>query len=176
MLLQDEQYVVKWLSQYGALPRTQIVKMLRKDTRTADKILWNLKRETRITSVCDGAYIALDSMCKPDRKMVTAVWVLLKFIDNVDPMAHYPAGYPSQLYFLKGNTGYEIIVLDSGDESLLGLLQQNRDIKYIIVLPTVSMADKLKLPKSSCLLATVDYQGNEEPKISFYFKEDDDES
>lgn len=24
MLLQDEQYVVKWLSQYGALPKAQI--------------------------------------------------------------------------------------------------------------------------------------------------------
>ena len=28
MLLQDEQYVVKWLSQYGALPKTQIIRML----------------------------------------------------------------------------------------------------------------------------------------------------
>ena len=28
MLLQDEQYVVKWLSQYGALPKAQITKML----------------------------------------------------------------------------------------------------------------------------------------------------
>ena len=28
MLLQDEQYVVKWLSQYGALPKTQITRML----------------------------------------------------------------------------------------------------------------------------------------------------
>lgn len=26
MLLQDEQYVVKWLSQYGALPKAQITK------------------------------------------------------------------------------------------------------------------------------------------------------
>lgn len=27
MLLQDEQYVVKWLSQYGALPKAQITKI-----------------------------------------------------------------------------------------------------------------------------------------------------
>ena len=32
MLLEDEKYVVKWLSQYGALPTTQIIKMLRKKT------------------------------------------------------------------------------------------------------------------------------------------------
>ena len=36
MLLQDEQYVVKWLSQYGALPKAQITKMLRKPPNTAE--------------------------------------------------------------------------------------------------------------------------------------------
>lgn len=171
MLLEDEQYVIKWLSQYGALPKSQIVGLLQKDARTADKILWNLKRETRITNICDDAYIALDSMCKPDQKIITAVWILLKFIENVEPMAHYPAGYPAQVYFLKENTGYEIIVLCEGDESLLGLLQPSEDLKYIIVLPHISMADNLRLPKASCLLATVDFKGQNEPKISFYSKE-----
>lgn len=38
MLLTDEQYVVKWLSQYGALPRAQIIKMLQKPPQTAEKI------------------------------------------------------------------------------------------------------------------------------------------
>lgn len=45
MLLTDEQYVVKWLSQYGALPRAQIIKMLQKPPQTAEKILRNLKRQ-----------------------------------------------------------------------------------------------------------------------------------
>lgn len=43
VLLTDEQYVVKWLSQYGALPRAQIIKMLQKPPQTAEKILRNLK-------------------------------------------------------------------------------------------------------------------------------------
>ena len=33
MLLQDEQYVVKWLSQYGALPKTQIIRMRSEERR-----------------------------------------------------------------------------------------------------------------------------------------------
>ena len=45
VLLTDEQYVVKWLSQYGALPRAQIIKMLKKPPQTAEKILRNLKRQ-----------------------------------------------------------------------------------------------------------------------------------
>lgn len=39
VLLTDEQYVVKWLSQYGALPRAQIIKMLQKPPQTAERIL-----------------------------------------------------------------------------------------------------------------------------------------
>ena len=106
MLLTDEQYVVKWLSQYGALPRAQIIKMLQKPPQTAEKILRNLKRQMRIADVSGGYYIGLDPMCQPDQRMILAIWVLLRFIDKVEPMAHYPAVYPSQLFFLKENVGY----------------------------------------------------------------------
>lgn len=111
MLLQEEQYVVKWLSQYGALTKTQIIKMLQKSPKTAEKILRNLKKQMRISDIAGGYYIGIDSMCQPDQRIILAVWVLLKFLDCVDPMAHYPATYPSQIFFLKENCGYEIVVL-----------------------------------------------------------------
>lgn len=157
MLLQDEQYVVKWLSQYGALPKAQITKMLRKPPNTAEKILRNLKKQMRISDVSGGYYIGLDAMSKPDQRMILAVWVLLKFIDQVDPLAHYPAVYPAQLFFLKENIGYEIVVLYEGEERLLRLLQPDEDLKYIIILPHIGMANGLKLPDAPCLFATVDY-------------------
>lgn len=171
MLLQDEQYVVKWLSQYGALPKTQVVRMLQKSPQTADKILRNLKKQMRIADISGGYYLGLDAMCQPDQRTILAVWVLLKFIDYVDPMAHYPAVYPSQLFFLKENTGYEIVVLYEGETNLLRLLQPEEALKYIIVLPHISMAANLKLPKAPCLFATVDFQGQEEPDIVFYSEE-----
>lgn len=80
MLLQDEQYVVKWLSQYGALPKAQITKMLRKPPNTAEKILRNLKKQMRNLGMCPVATtLGLDAMSKPDQRMILAVWVLLKF-------------------------------------------------------------------------------------------------
>ncbi len=167
MLLPDEQHVIKWLSQYGALPKTQVIQMLKKPKSTAEKIIRNLKREKRISDI-GGYYLGLDGLCKPNQKMIDAIWVLLKFIDKVDPMAHYPAVYPSQLFFLKENTGYEIVVLYNNEGSLLRLLQPEEDLKYIIVLPHISMANKLKLPKAPCLLATVDFQGEAEPNVTFY--------
>lgn len=90
MLLTDEQYVIKWLSQYGALPKTQVVRLLRdKKPETAEKILRNLKRAGRISDVGGGYYLGLDELCKPDQRTILAVWVLLQFINSVDPMAHY---------------------------------------------------------------------------------------
>lgn len=171
MLLKEEQYVVKWLSQYGALPKSQLIRMLKKPPQTAERIVKNLKKQMRAADVGGGYYVGLDSLCRPDQRTILAVWVLLKFIDYVEPMAHYPAVYPSQIFFLKENAGYEIVVLYEGEESLLRLLQPQYDLKYIIVLPRISMAEKLMLPKVPCLFATVGFEGAEEPEVTFYTEE-----
>ena len=73
MLLEDESHVIKWLSQYGALPKTQLIRMLRKPPRTAEKILDNLKRDMRIADIGDGYYCALDPLAKPDVELPTSV-------------------------------------------------------------------------------------------------------
>lgn len=175
MLLPDERHVVRWLSQYGALPRAQLLRMLQKPRTTAEKILRNLKKQMQIADVCGGYYVGLDPLCQPDQRTVLAVWVLLKFIDRVSPMAHYAAAYPSQLFFLKENTGYEVVVLYEGEENLLRLLQPDEDLKYIIVIPHISMAAKLRLPKAPCLLATVEFRGQDEPEITFFSEGNPDE-
>ena len=172
MLRQEERYVIKWLSQYGALPKTQLIKMIQKPPEMSERILKSLKRQMRIDDVSGGYYVGLDSMCKPDQRTILAIWVLLKFIDHVDPNAHYPAVYPSQLFFLKENVGYEIVVLYEGEESFLRLLHPEGELKYIIVLPNIAMAERLRLPRAPCLFATVDYEGGEEPAVRFYSQEE----
>lgn len=169
MLLQDEQYVIKWLSQYGALTKTQVIRLLRdKRPQTAEKIIKNLKKQMRVADISGGYYLGMDSMVQPDQRIILAVWVLLKFIDRVEPMAHYPAVYPSQLFFLKEDVGYEIVVLYEGEQHLARLLQPQEDLKYIFVLPHISMARELRLPKAPCLFSTVDYNGQDEPEVTFY--------
>lgn len=169
MLLQDEQYVIKWLSQYGALTKTQIIHLLRdKSPQTAEKIIKNLKKQLFISDVAGGYYVGLDPMVQPDQRIILAVWVLLQFIDKVDPMAHYPAVYPAQLFFLKEDMGYEIVVLYDGEQHLTRLLQPQDDLKYIFVLPHISMAEELRLPPAPCIFCTVDYDGQEEPSVTFY--------
>lgn len=177
MLLKDEQYVIKWLSQYGALPKAQLIKLIGKPPQTGERILKNLKKQQRIADISGGCYIGSDAMCQPDQRTIIAVWVLLQFGDRVAPEAHYPAGYPSQLFFLKDNVGYEITVLYEGEQSLLRLLRPEEDLKYIIVLPSISMTEGLKLPKAPCLFATAEFKGADEPIITFYSEKEvkDDE-
>jgi hypothetical protein len=169
MLLQDEQYVLRWLSQYGALAKTQVIRMLKdKPARTAEKIIRNLKQQLFISDVRGGYYLGTDPLDQPDQRVILAVWVLLKFIDKVEPMAHYPASYPSQIFFLKEEIGYEIVVLYEGEQHLVRLLQPEEDLKYIVVVPHFSMVRELRLPNASCLFATVDYAGKDEPEVTFY--------
>lgn len=175
MLLQEELLILQWLSQYGVLTRKQLIRMLQKPEATAERLIKSLKKQMRVAEISGGYYIGLDPMCRPDQRSILAVWVLLKFIDQVEPMAHYPASYPSQLFFLKDNIGYEIVVLYDGEGSNLRLLQPDEELKYIIVVPHISMAQGLRLPKAQCLFATVDYNGEDEPEITFYTEEIKDE-
>ena len=103
--------------------------------------------------------------------MILVIWVLLRFIDKVEPMAHYPAVYPSQLFFLKENVGYEIVVLYDGEQNLLKLLQPQEDMKYIVVVPRIDMVSTVRLPNAPCLFATVDFCGQDEPEVRFYSEE-----
>ena len=169
MLLQDEQYVLRWLSQYGALTKTQIIRLLKdKPLRTAEKIIRNLKQQLFIADVRGGYYLGTDPLEQPDQRIILAVWVLLRFIDKVEPMAHYPASYPAQLFFLKEEIGYEIVVLYDGEQHLTRLLHPEEDLKYVIVLPHITMARELRLPNAECLFATVDYACKDEPVVTFY--------
>ena len=172
MLLQEEQYIIHWLTEYGALTKTQIIRLLKdKPPQTAEKIIRGLKRDAMLHEISGGYYLGVDSVCQPDQRMILAVWVLLQFIDKVDPMAHYPATYPSQIFFLKEDMGYEIVVLYEGEQYLTRLLQPQEDLRYIFVLPHIRMAQELVLPSVPCLFATVDYNGQEVPEVRFFTEE-----
>ena len=169
-LLREEQLVVKWVSQYGALLRNQVVALLHGvPMETIEKVLYNLIQHFHLYEL-PGDYLSLDPIYKPDNKMIAAVWVLIQFIQDIDSMAHYPGSYPSQVYFLKGNTGYSIIVLDKGQESLLKLTPVQEDMKYIIVIDDPSQIASLPSLAAPCLFAIVD--DFQDSKVSFYAMDD----
>ena len=168
-LMEDEQHILRWLSQYGPLRWPQIWKLLHyRSERSAKRLVQNMKRARRIVGIENDRYLAIDKYCEPKPRMLTAVWVLLQFIEQIDPGAHRQADVPAQIFFLKDKTAYEIVVLYEGEDHLVRLLQPQEDTKYILVVPNMEFADKLILPDAPCLFATVEQTAFETPRITFY--------
>ena len=102
MLLQEEQFIIHWLTEYGALTKTQVIRMLKdKPPQTAEKIIRGLKRDVLLYDISGGYYLGLDPMCQPAQRMILAVWVLLPFIATVGPVVYYPRYYRSHTYFFQ---------------------------------------------------------------------------
>ena len=75
MLLQEEQHIIRWLTQYGALAKAQVIRMLRDKTpKIAEKIVRNLKREQMIFDIAGGYYLGVDSVCQPDQRIILAFY------------------------------------------------------------------------------------------------------
>ena len=143
--------ILRWLSQYGPLRWPQIRGLLYyRPQRSVNRLVQNMKHARRIAAIEDGEYLAVDQYCEPKQRMITAVWVLLQFIEQIAPEA------------------YEIVVLYEDEDHLVRLLQPQEDTKYILVVPNMEFANKLILPDAPCLFATVDQTECEAPKITFY--------
>ena len=125
MLLQEEQYIIHWLTEYGPLPKAQIVRMLKdKPPKTAEKIIRALKNEVMLHEISGGYYLG--------------------------------------------------VVLYDGEQHLTRLLQPQEDLRYILVLPHINMAQELVLPSAPHLFATVDYNGQETPDVRFFTESEGD--
>lgn len=168
-LMEEEQLVVRWLTQYGPMSKSMIRKLLHyKTSDTVGRILTGLRRRNYIAEIEDGRYFATDKFCKVDPRMQEALWVLLQFAEQISPNAHHAADEPAQIFFLKEKIGYEIVVLYDQEDHLVKLLQPQRKLKYIFVIPNLEFADQLQLPDVPCLFAIIEPGNTEIPQISFY--------
>lgn len=145
-LLKEEKLVLHCLSLYGCLRWEQLVKLMsNKQKETAEKILNGLRKRQYFVED-EAGYVKLDPRCEPDQKMITAFWILLERISKIVPNAHYAANYPAEIFFLKDNSMYEIVVVNKNEENYIRtLFLENRynsndeedAIKYIIAVPSV---------------------------------------
>lgn len=178
---EDEKNVLKWLKSYGPLKRSQIAKLLNKENpKTVEFILRNLRNARVIENVSGGYYIGLSKFDKADPKTISAIWVFLYFAGDVEANHHRGGDFPGQVFFLKGEYEYQIIVLDSGLEYQLSLVSCPPDAnrKHIIVIPDEKSLEKAKayLPKTPCIFAILSYEnGADEPTIRFIKTEKESE-
>lgn len=178
-LLKEEQVVIDCLSKYYCLKWEQLVQLLHYKTEdVAKRILSGLKKRQIIME--DGAgYIMLDPRTTPDPKTIAAFWVLLKFIKRINPREHYRAEYPSDIFFLKENVQYEIVVLNKGEEHLISMLkgynrtsssEEEDEVRYIIVVQDEEQIEEClnKIGGMKVLFASVTYGEGEVPEVDFY--------
>lgn len=164
--------VLHWISQYGAILQEQAICLLHHKPRaTAQRIIRGLQKQHLITYIHGGLYIGASPLSKPDPKTIDAIWILLQFVVNINPMEHHPASYPSQIYFLKENTGYEILVLNEGEQKLPTLIDPIEDMKYIIVVPNPDYIPATAIPDAPVIFATVEYKCAEHPRVLFFAEE-----
>lgn len=174
-----ESLIKQWISQYGALPRMQIKKMLNEDKdSSATNIIRNLVRRGELFEQEGGVFLALDPRQRKSERVIKALWVLIDYSDRVKPDEHYPAEFPSEIYFIgkkddspnSESQEYEILILEHGEEFKLRHLKQHQGVRYIIVVPTIddSYLAKLVVPDIEFLFATVTYGCSGEAEIKFY--------
>lgn len=183
-LLREENIIVSCLSKYECLKWEQIIRLLyNKTEEVAQRIIIGLKKK-QIILEDEGGYLMLDPRSSADDKKLAAFWVLLNFIETLRPEEHYPANYPSEIFFLRNGTQYEIAVLNPGEEHLINMLfMENRNnsaeeediTKYILVVPTANHIDDCvsRIPekhRDNVLFATVAYANAEAdyPDVEFY--------
>lgn len=184
-LLKEEKLILNCLSIYGCLRWEQLLKLINnKPKETAEKILLGLKKRQYVIEDESG-YAKLDPRTEPDQKTIAAFWILLEQMPKITANAHYAANYPSEIFFLKDNTQYEILALNPNEENLIKMLflenRYNSDseediMKYIIIVPdTDTIENCLKnipqavIDNKQVLFTTVEYDyetGN--PNIQYY--------
>lgn len=167
-LLFEEQLVIKWLSQYGALPIGLIREWLfYKPNTIQDKIFKNLLTRGFIYQPSENIFTIDPTQTIPNEDIVLAGWVLARFKD-IDPQAHYPARYPAQIHFIDNNYGVDVMVVHPGMEHLLYLLEPQEQLRYILVIQNMDM---LSMPISDDIHYLVAYAPSCSD-ISFYTRRD----
>lgn len=185
-LLEEEKIITEALSKYGCLRWEQLIKLIyNKKEETAQRILVGLKKRQLILEDEGSGYVRLDPRTQSDDKMIRAFWILLQYVNKISPREHYPANYPSEIFFLKQGVQYEIVVLNPREEHVLSMLfNENRNnsddeediTKYIIVVANTDCIEAClnKIPdkvidNKQVLFATINYKKDSEiPDIQYY--------
>lgn len=168
-LREEEHLIVRWLSQYGPMPKGMIRKLLYyKPSAVVMRILGGLVRYRKIAMIEDHKYYAIDRYCTVVPKMHEAVCVLLQFVETIDPRSHQIADTPCQIRFVKGSSIYEIVVIDHDEEHLTHFLHPEKNKIFLIVVPDMDFAERLWLPDCQCVFVTLEYTDKEFPNVNFY--------
>lgn len=155
------------LSVYRVLTKEQILGLYPDKKKYVEQLLPYLRNQSRIWK--DGEYYCSspDGAKEIDYELLTAVWVLIDFIDRVE--FHSTGDYPAKVIFIVDGVIYEIIHAAVGRETLVTYLAstQNKErSNHLILVDKPEQIMELDIP-NTCGYCTVSPNG----EVHYYQKE-----
>ena len=162
----DAASILRDLSMYKVLKKEQLLGLYPGRQKVIEKVLLYLLKQRRIWKVGDYLCATPDALDSIDPSMVSAVWVLLDFIEKVS--YHSAGDYPAKIVFYVEGNIYEILYAGVGNEALvsyLSSLKSHSDYSHIILLDRPEQINELDIP-NTCGFCTVSPSG----EVSYYQK------
>lgn len=164
---QEAASLLRDITMYRVLEKEQLLRLYPGKRDKIENLLSYLTKQGRIWLV-DGLYCASpECVAQVDRGLLSAVWVLTDFIDQVE--YHSVGDYPAKIIFFAEGEVYEIIYIEQGKESIISHVLSNpceEPSQYIILLDTLEQIKHLQLPQVNGY-CTVSPQG----EVRYYQKE-----
>ena len=194
--------IIRYLSEYGCIPVNLLYALVATDKHTKlSQQISEMEKYGIVQMIDNNRYVRLNVTFEKNQKVIDALWVMSKYADHINDRDHCACDYPSQVFFLrqgltekeektqrtnaeKNNKefvlprpeSYEIAVFGKDEEDYLRLLNVDKYLKYIIVIPDMDNSERYtSVIKSTALtpdqyvFATVNQKEvGENPEIRFY--------
>lgn len=144
---QEANSLLRDITTYRVLKEEQLLRLYPGKRGQVKNLLAYLTKQGRIFHVDDLYCAAPECAVGIDRGMLSALWVLVDFIDRVE--YHGPGEFPAKILFFADGVVYEIVHAEEGSEALLAhLMGQEREETphYIVLVDDMNQIAELNLP------------------------------
>ena len=142
---EDDKIILDCVYEYGALLKLQLRQYMKHLPDEAfERAIYDLNKKQYIYE--HGNFVYADNRTVLDPKLIKAFWVFLKFMEKAPTIrfnSHCRGPHISQIFCMKDNSEYQIVVLENEDMPKVNILNKNKDmdyLKYIIVVPGITAA------------------------------------
>lgn len=157
---QEAAGLLRLVSIYPGILETQLIRFYPGKEDKVRNLLSHLTKQGRIVRKEAGGYVPYGAAREPvNGSMVSAVWILLDFIDRTE--FHSASDFPAAVIFFAEGELYEIVPVPTGQEALIAqALSRNREYagRRIVLVDTSEQIAGISFPCISGF-CTVDGSG-----------------
>lgn len=122
--------LLECVMKYGFLEKRQLVRfasLLGYNSEIVSTAINSIMKE-KILFMNENDDISLTPNTLKSHSTIDAFWVLCEFAKVIDPQNHFKAQYPSDIFFIRDKSQYEIMVPKPGDEFLINIIKEKNSV------------------------------------------------